>query len=1120
MDSSDAAGGERHSPLEAVAASLLVGATPFCDFSVKVKTLDEGLLTVLVPAGSDSVQLMVSDLKLAIRSSLGLDVDMQRLIYRGKVMQDSDSLVEHHIETNVSVVHLIARSADPTTASPNYGALVSPQASPGRFSLGDSATPDRAEVAAAGRRVRTVATGGAGPRTPLSPLTGPPRSPARPSAVTIVSDTLSSSLLQAARSPGYSAMDAAALEQRHASAAPSALGPGALLIARPGQALPVDGEAAAGSSVHAVAAAEGVRTLSALSDWSAAARASLGVAGAASVDAAADGARSPLPLRPSLPALESINQGLHTLRTVMTAMGWGGGEGAGMRGPTVDLVDRLPVGGAGRGRFGPPDAGGGEGGEAAENDGLCPVPPLAGFLDAAGGVVVDTPGSARAPPFASSPSIAAAASASHASLTLTEASPGEDVTTLSTSFRTRRYFAVGQWVDVLDTVEQWLEAQVVRVSRGEWLRVHYAGWPERWDEWLHASSPRIAPFRSRSQHATLPFGACPWPVNLLPGQPRVGLPNRIVETPPSDASRPNAAGVRTLDCLASTGVVTFSSPSISVSLFAGEEDPRPALVHAVDGLGLTLGLLTRLSALTSEQVRREARRAGLLAGLPALAVYGEGVGVEALPPEAPLMAMPAPPPPSYGGFLSYESVPPPPGGGLPGPLADAEQEGKTSVGGGGSGGPHTASHGPGSPRATGSRLVMEAREAAARVSRVRDYQQGLEDRGEVAVLAAQLAPLLDRVGRVLTDLAPHCEALARAPSFVPARTVAIELPPPPAPSPEAGGGGLEGGLSALITRLRSQVTRVRADTARLSGDVARLRGEVEAASPGTQEEGGAASSSSTAPPSPLPPRSGLLVGGSSSSPSSRVLPGLFGAALGATSPSTSPRGLCASASLGMGGLPYAYPRLVSTPAMRDAASAGYTALVRSPLSVPMDVDILSVRQPGYALRAGDGSLSLLHAGGRPPPPVVVPMLVDRTSGASMRLAPRVGGLGSGGPALAALTASLEAALGDSLGGLSTEQLASLYGQVLVEEYLADAGGRAAAATEEEEEEEEEGEDGEEEEGEEEEGEEEEEAGVQDMQTGGTTALDLWGTGPSDNYAGVLNDSDPQPEGDPHDESGP
>ena len=73
----------------------------------------------------------------------------------------------------------------------------------------------------------------------------------------------------------------------------------------------------------------------------------------------------------------------------------------------------------------------------------------------------------------------------------------------------RRKFYPGQWVDVLDTVEQWLEAQILEVantSTGSMVFVHYNGWPSQWDEWLDSASARIQPFHSyTNQSITAPM---------------------------------------------------------------------------------------------------------------------------------------------------------------------------------------------------------------------------------------------------------------------------------------------------------------------------------------------------------------------------------------------------------------------------------------------------------------------------------------------------------------------------------------------------------------------------------------------------------------------------------------
>lgn len=60
-----------------------------------------------------------------------------------------------------------------------------------------------------------------------------------------------------------------------------------------------------------------------------------------------------------------------------------------------------------------------------------------------------------------------------------------------------RDYELGQWVDVKDTIDQWLEAEVID-KQGPQVLVHYNGWGARWDEWLPCDSPRVSFFRSRT----------------------------------------------------------------------------------------------------------------------------------------------------------------------------------------------------------------------------------------------------------------------------------------------------------------------------------------------------------------------------------------------------------------------------------------------------------------------------------------------------------------------------------------------------------------------------------------------------------------------------------------------
>ncbi len=59
----------------------------------------------------------------------------------------------------------------------------------------------------------------------------------------------------------------------------------------------------------------------------------------------------------------------------------------------------------------------------------------------------------------------------------------------------------GQWIDVKDTIDQWLEAQVIDVRESQ-VQVHYNGWGTRWDEWIDITSNRIRPFRYHTKQTS------------------------------------------------------------------------------------------------------------------------------------------------------------------------------------------------------------------------------------------------------------------------------------------------------------------------------------------------------------------------------------------------------------------------------------------------------------------------------------------------------------------------------------------------------------------------------------------------------------------------------------------
>ena len=76
----------------------------------------------------------------------------------------------------------------------------------------------------------------------------------------------------------------------------------------------------------------------------------------------------------------------------------------------------------------------------------------------------------------------------------------------------KRILAKGQWVDVKDTVEQWLDAQVIEVSDdNKMVKIHYNRWSTRWDEWIPTNSPRIMPFRYHTRQSTLTNYHSPFP---------------------------------------------------------------------------------------------------------------------------------------------------------------------------------------------------------------------------------------------------------------------------------------------------------------------------------------------------------------------------------------------------------------------------------------------------------------------------------------------------------------------------------------------------------------------------------------------------------------------------------
>lgn len=55
----------------------------------------------------------------------------------------------------------------------------------------------------------------------------------------------------------------------------------------------------------------------------------------------------------------------------------------------------------------------------------------------------------------------------------------------------------GVFIDALDSINAWCVASIVEVDENM-LKIHFDGWPTKWDEWMRVTSYKIAPFRKHS----------------------------------------------------------------------------------------------------------------------------------------------------------------------------------------------------------------------------------------------------------------------------------------------------------------------------------------------------------------------------------------------------------------------------------------------------------------------------------------------------------------------------------------------------------------------------------------------------------------------------------------------
>ena len=63
----------------------------------------------------------------------------------------------------------------------------------------------------------------------------------------------------------------------------------------------------------------------------------------------------------------------------------------------------------------------------------------------------------------------------------------------------KKKFEIGEWVDVKDTTDNWLEGQIINkrnINNRTQLLIHYNGWGNRWDEWIDQTSNRLSFFRT------------------------------------------------------------------------------------------------------------------------------------------------------------------------------------------------------------------------------------------------------------------------------------------------------------------------------------------------------------------------------------------------------------------------------------------------------------------------------------------------------------------------------------------------------------------------------------------------------------------------------------------------
>lgn len=68
-------------------------------------------------------------------------------------------------------------------------------------------------------------------------------------------------------------------------------------------------------------------------------------------------------------------------------------------------------------------------------------------------------------------------------------------TTNETSMNPTLDFKIGQWIDAKDSLDQWIEAQIIDIKENK-VFVHFFGWGNSFNEWINIDSARLALFRT------------------------------------------------------------------------------------------------------------------------------------------------------------------------------------------------------------------------------------------------------------------------------------------------------------------------------------------------------------------------------------------------------------------------------------------------------------------------------------------------------------------------------------------------------------------------------------------------------------------------------------------------